>query len=186
MAKKIILHWEIFYAIFGIYLYVNFEVLLWNIISPDGFWGLIWFYSASVIGFLLFLTFLELIETILQIRKIDNINYAQILPIVFLYVIGSVIYFGLPGLLSKKLNDKYRYISKSEKYFSEGKFDRALFYAERVFEKSQIRNKKNPVLILPYIYENYLRSEKDKRIKLYQGTLNYAFCLQSSGIDIKR
>jgi len=176
--------YPIIIIVLGLYIYINFEVLIWDLISPEGFWGFVWFYSASVIGIMLFVGFLEVIEFIIQWRKLGGKNLLETIPIIAIYVLGAFFYFGMPALMSKKLNDKYKHINKSERYFSEGKFDKALFYAEKVYLKSHKPNRNNPFFLIPYLYVNYVQSETVRKIKIYQAELNYAYCLQSSGEDL--
>jgi len=181
---KFKIYFDLLLVVFFVYLFINVEVLFWLYFSPDGFWGYIWFFAISVIVLVFSMGIWNYIERSIMLRRLERINFKNILLFGFFPLLGAILYSGTPIIIMKSLNDRYKYIKQSEKYFSEGKFSEAVEYAEVVTEKALSKEKIAKFLFIPYLFINSEYGTQRSHIKLYQAFINYAFCLQSQGKQI--
>ena len=166
-----------------IYLFINIEIFLWNIVDPEGFWGFFWFYTLSFTIFSAFTSLVGLIGYIIQNKSEKGI--IKIIPaFVAIIVIGSVLEFGPTFFITRTIYNKYKYTEQSDKYLEKGQYEKALKYAEKVYSKAINKDLPTPFFFLPYYYEKSRLNSIDYYYKLYNATFNYAYCLQVSGKDV--
>jgi len=185
MLEKIKLYFLYFTIVLGFYLFINLEVLLWDIINPDGLWGILWFSSASTFLFVALFVLIDVYYVIKMNRKTGSLGLGGAIGLILLSLLGFVFYYGPAIMISKFMNDRYRYIKQSEEYFSEGRYNDAVEYAEKVYEKVIDREEPSPLLLIPYLYYHsdiYLYSIKTEE---YAAIVNYGYCLRAQGIKLK-
>jgi len=176
-------------AILCIYIVINYIVLLWDIIKPDGFWGFVWFYFILLLSISAFLTFIVWVLTLLSKILSENENTGPwwlfiILPL--FSAVGAMFYYGPTMLFYKGLKDKYLYVEQSEMYFEEGKYNKALDLALEIYEKANNRKKETPFFIFRHLYRKTEKISTDIDYDIYEATYNYAHCLQASGKEIQK
>lgn len=175
-----------FFLLLFLYLFINLEAILWDYLDPDGFLGLLWFYLISAITLVLFFLLLHYGEMVIMLRRKEKTTLGSLIMIGLLFLFGSIIYFGPTVIIARSLKDRYKYIERSEKYFSEGKFDDAVVYAEKVYRKANETSSNPPMLVLSHFIEKSDFWIETKQINWYQASINYAYCLQASGKDIEK
>jgi len=68
-------------VLFFLYLFINVEVILWEYLDPDGFWGLIWFYLISAVLLMAFMALLNYIEMIIMLRRKEKTGFGTFIAI---------------------------------------------------------------------------------------------------------
>ena len=170
----------------GIYIYINVEVFMWYIIDPTGFWGILWFTILSSTLFTIFVFVTDAIPLILMDKKKGNMNIITAIVILSLYILSGLLYYGPTIFISKRLYDKYKYIKRSERFISEGKYDKAIQYAQKVYNNTINTKSPSKILILPHLYYNTEKAIKTRKAKEYSSITNLAFCLHALGANIER
>ncbi|MGV8111828.1 MAG: CHAT domain-containing protein [Lentimicrobium sp.] len=83
--------------------------------------------------------------------------------------------------------DRYKLITRSESYFSEGKYDKSIELANKAHK--HVLSKKestSPIYFMQYLYEKSNLKKENSFNKLYQTTINLAYCLQAKGIEVNQ
>jgi len=164
------------------YIFLNIEILLWSIINPIGFWGIFWFISVSGAISVVIITLLQTVIALLLIKKSGNITAIAILGI-FVFTLISIVFTVGPNLvITKAFYDRYRYVEKTERYLNEGKYNKALKFSEKIYQKVPSSEKSNSsIWVLKKIFQNSKKGKKTLVLRRYQASVCYAFCLQSLG-----
>ena len=114
-------------------------------------------------------------------------QYKGILLYLILTLLFFILYISPILIFSWSLNDRYKLINQSEKYFSEGKYNEAINAAEKYYCQIVIpKQNVSPFFFMKHMYENSKLFERNSNIKCYQALTNLAYCLKSKGVDIDR
>jgi CHAT domain-containing protein len=169
-------------ALFLLYVFINLELFFWNFFNPAGFWGIIWFYFFSFVLFASFFIIWDLVDVIVMMRRIEKTSVRNLILISLFLLISTGVYYGGAIVLPWIFYNRYKYIERSENFFSKGRFEDALKYSEKILKKTSFNKKQTSKFwILPYTYEISKKGRYKSNFRYYQAAINHAYCLQASG-----
>lgn len=170
----------------ALYLFVNFAAILWQLVSPDGFWSGIWYLILLSSISYLFFEFWGIIDNAVMTWKTSR-DYSFTFNLLFLTVLAGILYLGPILYGSWSVMNRYDLINQSEKYLSKGEAEYAISVAEEALTK-QVENGEviKPYIFLAYLYKESETAKKKKANLLFQATINLAYCLQTQWKDINK
>ncbi len=173
---------NVFYWIVGIivtYVVINLFVFIWDYIGAEGYWGFEYFRGIIAFGLMILLQIGGLVYVIYNRIIKQEKSEIPIWILLGLFIIGGGIDYVSFVWVSKKFNDRYRFVHQTEDYIKEGRKDKARKYAETTYKEAIDKSNISPFWIFKYGY--YQSSFGQERLNnlLYQSTINYAYCLSS-------
>jgi len=174
----------LFFILLGIYLFINVEVLIWSITKPEGFWGWVWFLLiSSIVG----TSIPVIINSLVTLLSWKNSEAFKIGLLLIALDIGALfLYYGIPAYFTNNMQDRYKYINRSERYLRVNEYKKAIQFAEKCYNKEINWEPTSAILVLPYLYDKYWVSDESRALNIYQATINYAFCLQVTGKNMAK
>lgn len=170
----------IFFFLF--YIYLNLELLIWDILNPGGFWGIIWFYVLSFLLLASLFIIWDILDLVIMMRKVEKARLRNLILVGIFLLLGTVVYYGSAIALPWIFYNRYKYIERSERFFDKGKYSAALDYSVKVLKKASLDKKPPSIIwIIPYIYDKSKRGTERKHFRYYQASVNNAYCLQAIG-----
>ncbi len=169
-------------SFFLLYIYLNLELLIWDILNPGGFWGIIWFYLLSFLLLASFFIIWDILDLVIMMRKVEKTKFQNLIWVGAFLLLGTGIYYGSAIALPWIFYNRYKYIERSEKFFDKGKYSAALEYSEKVLKKASLENDpRSKLWIVPYLYGRSKKVIERKHFRYYQAAINNAYCLQAIG-----
>ena len=140
-------------SFFLLYIYLNVELLIWDILNPGGFWGIIWFYLLSFLLLASFFIIWDILDLVIMMRKVEKTKFRNLIWVGVFLLLGTGIYYGSAIALPWIFYNRYKYIERSEKFFDKGKYTVALDYSVKVLKKASLENDpRSKLWIVQYLY----------------------------------
>ena len=165
-----------------LYIYLNLELFIWDILNPGGFWGIIWFYVISFLLLASLFVIWDILDLVIMMRKVEKAKFRNLFLVGSFLLLGTGLYYGSAIALPWVFYNRYKYIERSERFFDKGKYSAALDYSVKVLKKSSLEKKPPSKLwFIPYIYDKSKSGSERKHFRYYQASVNNAYCLQAIG-----
>lgn len=165
-----------------LYLVINFGVLLWFWIDPNGFWGFLWFYTLFTgLFYILYIGLLAFAGFFTGKKGWKRLLYGVLFGVLAMGLFGielAPVYF-----INKKLSDKYSHIKKSAKYFKQGKYEKAYDYSSELYEQSH-REYNRKFWFLRHLFLSTESGQDFLNERQYEFKINYAFCLSRLRLNL--
>lgn len=175
------------------YLLFNLIHFTWKFISPEGFWSFSLFVGTLrivfisiillVLGVIFFSSFIagvfKSFKTGFDLKAFFN----PLLYLVFMIIsVGIDVAFGLgPSIfITKKMSDKYSYVSQSNTLINQGEYQKAIEESQKAYE--ELTSQKS--VIHPFFFLSHFAQKKGFILshsleEKYGIIVNYAYCIQS-------
>lgn len=176
---------------------INIIHFSWIIAEPEGFWGFFYFLGitgvvmftlvvAIVIIFFLFSGILFLVSDFPNNFSLKNIvkPLGYLILILVILFVNTLTGSGISMYINKKIADRYSYLNESEKLINEGKYNEALEYSKKAYEKFGNVSAPSHFFVLSWLFQKTDFGIEKILTKQYATTINYAYCLDQNRTDL--